>query len=99
VSELLALHGYFVRCVARSDKVGFSLRDGREFLGWVVEAEEGRILVSWAPGPFDDPVGDGDGERGDDGEGGDEWVAFTSIRPGTVGHYDWTVRRWVSMLR
>ncbi|MEU9338877.1 hypothetical protein AB0D49_37965 [Streptomyces sp. NPDC048290] len=92
MSELLTLHGYFVRCVARSDKVGFSLRDGREFLGWVTEAQEDRILVSWAPGPFDDPVGDGD-----DGEDGGEWVAFTSIHPGTVGHYDWTVRRWVRM--
>ncbi|GAA2262468.1 hypothetical protein GCM10010232_62600 [Streptomyces amakusaensis] len=91
MSELLALHDYFVRCVERSDKVGFSLRDGREFLGWVVEAEEGRILVSWAPGPFDDPVDDGDGESGD------EWVTYTSIRPGTIGHYDWTVRRWVTM--
>ncbi|MEU0988273.1 hypothetical protein [Streptomyces sp. NPDC005953] len=91
MSELLALHGYFIRCVERSDKVGFSLRDGREFLGWVVEVEEGRILVSWAPGPFDDPVDDGDEESGD------EWVPYTSIRPGTIGHRDRTVHRWVTM--
>ncbi|GGZ28020.1 hypothetical protein GCM10010387_21780 [Streptomyces inusitatus] len=91
MSELLSFQSYFARCSERSDKVGFSLRDGREFLGWVVEVEESRILVSWAPGPFDDPVDDGDGEDGD------EWVAFASIRPGTVGHYDRTVRRWVSM--
>ncbi|GGZ59910.1 hypothetical protein GCM10010387_62100 [Streptomyces inusitatus] len=63
----------------------------RRISRWVVEAEEGRILASWAPSPFDDPVDDGDGESGD------EWVTFTSIRPGTIGRYDWTVHRWVTM--
>ncbi|MFE5853445.1 hypothetical protein ACFQ61_09545 [Streptomyces sp. NPDC056500] len=50
MSELRALHAYFVHCVESSDKVGFSLRDGREFLGRVVESGGGPAGSGMAPG-------------------------------------------------
>ncbi|GAA1400680.1 hypothetical protein GCM10009639_42070 [Kitasatospora putterlickiae] len=78
-----ALRGYFARRWEDVAKVGFTCRDGREFLGWIADVDDDRVLVTWAPGPFDDRDAD------------DEWFPLTAIRPGTAAHYDTTTRVWV----
>ncbi|MFB6891426.1 hypothetical protein ACFCX4_19220 [Kitasatospora sp. NPDC056327] len=78
-----ALHDYLVRCEEAVAKVGFTLPDGREFLGWIVEVAGDRVLLMWAPGPYDDH------------DPGDEWIPLAGIRPGTAARYDTAVRGWV----
>ncbi|MFI9329960.1 hypothetical protein ACIGZJ_20735 [Kitasatospora sp. NPDC052868] len=82
MSDSRALREFLDHCLDSAEKVGFSLADGRDFLGWVAEVEDGRILAAWAPSPFAP-------------EPGEEWLPITAILPGTAARYDRALRRWV----
>ena len=49
--EQQSLYDFLVRCADNSDKVGFTFVDDREFLGWIADVTEDRMLVMWAPSP------------------------------------------------
>ncbi|BCJ48450.1 hypothetical protein GCM10010168_76240 [Actinoplanes ianthinogenes] len=76
-------------CVDTGDKVGFTLLDGREFLGWVAGVDGDRVLLSWAPSPMFAMSTSGTEWNPDD-----EWVRLSAIDAGTVARYDETSRRW-----
>ncbi|MFE7563208.1 hypothetical protein [Kitasatospora sp. NPDC057500] len=81
--EERALRDYLARRCEDVAKVGFTCRDGREFLGWIAEVAEDRVLLTWAPGPLDDR----------DPE--DEWLPLAAIRPRTAAHYDTATPGWI----
>ncbi|MFF6972015.1 MULTISPECIES: hypothetical protein [Streptomyces] len=45
----LSLQEYLVERCERCDRVGFTLHDGREFLGWVTEVTDSLVLLDWPP--------------------------------------------------
>jgi hypothetical protein len=91
MSEPLPLQVYLLDRYERCDRVGFTLRDGREFLGWVAEVTDSRVLVDWAPSPMDlTPASEAEllDESG-------EWFSLDAIVPGSASHYDRTTRTWI----
>ena len=88
-----SLYDYFSGCFERADKVGFALVDGREFLGWIHEVTEDRILLAWAPSPFYAQANDGEAWAPED-----EWVAFTALVLESIASYDPSVPGWVNYL-
>ncbi|MFI1828324.1 hypothetical protein ACH41E_18020 [Streptomyces sp. NPDC020412] len=89
-----ALHDYLTERAARADKVGFTLRDGREFLGWLVEVSADHALLSWAPSPlYAQATG------GAEWEPEDEWLPLTEIVPTTPAHYSRAAGGWIPFAR
>ena len=88
--EQQSLYDFLIRCADNSDKVGFTFDDGREFLGWIAEVTEDRMLVMWAPSPIYAQATGGDEWNPDD-----EWVAFSALRTESLARYDKSVRSWV----
>ncbi|GGY11781.1 hypothetical protein [Streptomyces anandii] len=88
-----SLYDYFSGCFERADKVGFALVDGREFLGWIHEVTEDRILLAWAPSPFYAQANDAEAWAPKD-----EWVAFTALVLESIASYDPSVPGWVNYL-
>ncbi|GGZ60053.1 hypothetical protein GCM10010387_62270 [Streptomyces inusitatus] len=87
----LSLQEYLVKRCERCDRVGFTLHDGREFLGWVTEVTDSLVLLDWALGPMDlNPPAEQDllDESG-------EWLSLDAILPGSASHYDRGSRTWV----
>jgi len=85
-----ALYDFIVRCHDKSDRIGFTFVDGREFLGWISEVTEDRMLVMWAPSPIHAQAAGGEEWNPDD-----EWVPFTALRRESLAGYDTSVRIWV----
>ncbi|MFE9773717.1 hypothetical protein ACFYOV_19015 [Streptomyces sp. NPDC005931] len=81
-------------CAERGDRIGFTLADGREFLGWVEEVTGTEALVSWAPSPVCFQATGGASWALED-----EWVALADIGPESLGVYDESERCWVNLLR
>ncbi|WIN00554.1 hypothetical protein ACTOB_004268 [Actinoplanes oblitus] len=77
-------------CVETGEKLGFTLLDGREFLGWAADVDGDRVLLSWAPSPMYAMSTDGAEWNLDD-----EWVRLDAIDAGTVARYDEAARRWM----
>jgi hypothetical protein len=90
MSEEQVLYDFIVRCHDNSDRVGFTFVDGREFLGWIAEVTEDRMLVMWAPSPFYAQATGGDEWNPDD-----EWVPFTALRTESLARYDKSIPGWV----
>lgn len=88
--SLLAL---LERSADAGDRHAFEFRDGREFLGWIVEVTDEAVLVSWAPSPFYAQAA-GTTEMSP----ADEWVQFTEIVPGSLARWDDGTRQWVAIV-
>lgn len=86
----VSLRARFERFADAGDKHAFRLRDGREFLGWIVEVADAAVLVAWAPSPFHAQA-TGTAEMSPP----DEWLALTDIEPGSLAWWDSATRRWV----
>ncbi|MEU5978721.1 hypothetical protein [Streptomyces sp. NPDC047315] len=84
------LRDYLTERASRSDKVSFTLRDGREFLGWLVEVSADHALLSWAPSPLYAQATDGA-----EWEPEDEWLPLTAIVPATPAHYSRAAGSWI----
>ncbi|MEU9608019.1 hypothetical protein [Streptomyces sp. NPDC048057] len=89
-----ALREYLTECASRVDKVSFTLRDGREFLGWLVEVSDDHALVTWAPSPFHAQATDGEEWQPDD-----ERIPLTEITPTTPAHYSRAQGSWIPFTR
>ncbi|AEV85671.1 hypothetical protein ACWT_4649 [Actinoplanes sp. SE50] len=76
-------------CVHTGEKIGFTLLDGRQFLGWAADVDGDRVLLSWAPSPMFAMSTD-DAQWNPD----DEWVPLSAIAADTAARYDEASRRW-----
>ncbi|GAA4722646.1 hypothetical protein [Phytohabitans rumicis] len=92
MSQRPAISAFFAACADRGDKVGFSLIDGREFLGWVYEVSDEQILVLWASNPIYAQAHGGERWNPDD-----EWMPLETIRTETVARYDQSRKQWLHM--
>ncbi len=87
------LRALLERSADAGDRHAFRLRDGREFLGWIVEVAAEAVLVSWAPSPFYAQA-TGTTEMSP----ADEWVQFTEIASGSLARWDDATRQWVVLV-
>jgi len=67
------------------EKHDFTLKDGSEFLGWIIEVSDSAVLVMWAPSPL---YGD------DEMSPPDEWIPFTDIVLESLSYWDDQMRTW-----
>ncbi|MEU4623304.1 hypothetical protein AB0G04_25450 [Actinoplanes sp. NPDC023801] len=91
-AQPLALRDALEQCADAADKVGFTLLDGREFLGWVADLDGERALLMWASSPMHAMSTNGAEWNPDD-----EWVPLSAIDAGTVARRDKASRRWVPL--
>lgn len=91
MTDVLRMKTFFAGCTDNAAKVGFSLVDGREFLGWIAEVADDRVSVVWAPSPIFMQATSGEKWNPDD-----EWIPFSAILAGTLAWYDTSARRWVT---
>jgi len=87
------LRAIFERFADTGDKHAFRFRDGRDFLGWVMDVTEDAVLVSWAPSPFYAQA-TGTAEMSPE----DELVRFSDIELGSLAWWDGAARQWVELL-
>ncbi|WP_173080324.1 hypothetical protein [Phytohabitans rumicis] len=91
MADAPAMRTFLVGCMDSAAKVGFSLVDGREFLGWVDEVADDRVFVAWAPNPIYMQATGGETWSPDD-----EWIPFSAIRAETLAWYDTSAKRWLT---
>lgn len=89
-AQPLTLRDALKSCVDTGEKLGFTLLDGREFLGWVTDVDDDRVLLRWAPNPIYAMSTNGAEWNPDD-----ECVQLSAIDADTVARYDETSRRWM----
>lgn len=83
------LYVWLSRVADDGAKCAFRLR-GAEFLGWILEVEKGRVLLSWAPSPFFAQAA-----GTDQMSPVDEWVSLDEIAVDSYAAWDEASRRWI----
>jgi outer membrane protein assembly factor BamB len=70
-------------------KHGFRLKNGTEFLGWVLETKEDAVFVAWAPSPlYAQATGT------DKMSPPDEWIVYSKIDSNSRAYWDAEAKCW-----